>query len=66
MSWKMILGLVLLGFVAIFTIQNAEVVSIKFLIWEFSLSRVLMVPFLLGTGVIIGWLLGTLSRRRSP
>lgn len=49
-----LLALVLL--IVLFTVQNAAVVTINFLFWEFSVSRALMIFFVLIIGIIIGWL----------
>lgn len=62
MNGKLLAGLVLMIAVVIFTLQNTEIVSIRFLIWQVSLSRALMLFVLLGVGIIIGWLAGSLRR----
>lgn len=49
------LSLLLLVLFAIFTVQNAAVVTIHFLFWKFSVSRVLMIIFVLVLGILIGW-----------
>ena len=55
MRTKLIIGGILLLLIIIFIVQNTEVVSIKFLFWELSLSRVLMVFLVFLTGGILGW-----------
>lgn len=52
---KLGLGLVLLIAVAIFSIQNAAVVDVKFLIWKFTASLALVILATLAAGVICGW-----------
>lgn len=52
---------------AAFVFQNTGVVSIRFLLWEFSLSRVLLLLGAFGVGliagVVVGWeLLGKKKR----
>lgn len=42
---------------ALFIVQNITPVEIRFLFWQLSMSRALMMLFLLLTGMIIGWLL---------
>lgn len=37
--------------------QNAGAVTIRFLVWEFSMSLALLLPLVLATGILIGWLL---------
>ena len=61
MKFKLWLSFILLLLVVIFTLQNTEVVTIKFLIWEFALSRALMIFLLLGIGVLIGTFLGSVK-----
>ena len=58
MKFRLSLSIVLLLFVVIFTLQNTEVVTIKFLIWEFALSRALMIFLLLGIGILVGSFMG--------
>lgn len=55
MSLKLYTGLSLLILVVIFTIQNAEMVQINFLIWDFSISRALMIFLVLSIGILVGW-----------
>jgi len=56
MNLKLYLGLALLLLIVIFTVQNAAVVTINFLIWKFSVSRALMIFFVLAIGILIGWI----------
>ncbi|PWK19058.1 LapA family protein [Xanthomarina spongicola] len=57
MNAKSILAIILILLVVIFTIQNTEVVTIKFLMFDISMSRVLVILgcFLIGfiSGVLI-------------
>ena len=57
MEIKWVLGIILSGIVVIFVVQNVEVVQINFLFWSFSMSRALLLFFVLITGVLIGWLI---------
>lgn len=57
MSSKLILILVLTGFVVLFIIQNVAMVEIQFLFWSLQMSRALMMFVLLAIGIIIGWFL---------
>jgi len=59
MKTKLGLAMALLLGVVIFTLQNTEMISIRFLFWQFSLSRALMLFLVLGIGVLLGFLLGT-------
>ncbi len=59
MKTKLSLVMVLLLAVIIFTLQNTEMISIRFLFWDFSLSRALMLFLVLAIGILLGFLLGT-------
>ena len=58
-----IIFLVLIGTVIIFVIQNIQVVEVKFLLWQVSMSRALMLFATFGMGLVGGWLL-TLPKAR--
>jgi len=66
MGWKGYVGLGLLLLVVIFIAQNAAVVTVRFLFWQFTVSRALMVLFVLLAGVGVGLALPGLLRRRHP
>lgn len=54
---KMIyVGIVLLSVVVIFIVQNMVAVDIRFLFWKISMSRSLMIFFVLAIGIAIGWI----------
>ncbi len=55
MSLKLYTGLSLLILVVIFTIQNVEIVQINFLMWNFSISRALMIFLVFSIGTLVGW-----------
>jgi putative membrane protein len=57
MNFKLILTLILAGFAVLFIVQNVVVVEFRFLFWILSMSRSLLMFFLLAIGVTIGWLL---------
>ena len=65
MKIKLVFGLILVGLLATVALQNAEIVTVKFLIWQFSLPRALMILGSMGIGLIAGLLFGTFSRGRS-
>lgn len=52
---KLIVGLVLLALLLVFIIQNAAIVELRFLFWKLSMSRSLVILFVLLIGLIIGW-----------
>jgi len=53
------------GLVVIFMIQNATVVELRFLFWSLSMSRALLMFFLLAIGIVVGWTLHSLSAHKS-
>lgn len=52
---KLFILIALISLAAIFVVQNAEVVELRFLLWKIGMSRALMFVFLLLIGFIIGW-----------
>ncbi len=56
-------GLGLLILVVLFTLQNTETVPISFLLWEFRVSRVLMILMIFVVGVLAGISFNYLKRR---
>ena len=65
MKIKLIFGLILLGLVVVVALQNAEIVTVNFLVWQFSLPRALMILASMVVGLIAGLLFGTFSHGRS-
>lgn len=59
MNFKLILSLVIAGFVLIFVFQNTAVVTIQFLFWSVSMSRSLLILVFVAIGVVIGWILNS-------
>jgi len=57
MNYKMGLIAILVFFALVFVAQNIDVVTVKFLFWELSMSRAVLLFFSLLVGFIIGWLL---------
>jgi uncharacterized integral membrane protein len=57
MHIKLVFSLILAGLAVLFVIQNVAVVEISFMIWTVSMSRSLLIFFLLAIGIIIGWLM---------
>jgi putative membrane protein len=56
MNFKMGLVAILAIFALIFVAQNIEIVTVRFLLWEISMSRAVLLFFPLLIGFIIGWL----------
>ena len=40
----------------IFVVQNTELVAVRFLMWDLSMSRALMFILVFGLGFLAGWL----------
>lgn len=57
MNYRLLISALLGGLVAVFIVQNVEVVEVRFLFWTFAMSRALLLFFFLAAGVIVGWLL---------
>ncbi len=64
MNYKLIGLLALMALVVLFVVQNTGVVQIRFLVWTLSMSRVLVILFVLVIGVVIGWLWHGRANRR--
>lgn len=61
---KVVFGLILIGLVVIFSIQNADVVLVHFLTWNFTISLALLVFIVLAFGLLSGWLMQSLFLRK--
>ncbi|MBA4396838.1 MAG: DUF1049 domain-containing protein [Syntrophus sp. (in: bacteria)] len=57
MSFKLILVLIMAGLAVIFITQNVAAVDVTFLFWSLSLSRALLIFFVLMIGFVLGWFL---------
>ena len=62
MKAKLVAGLLLLLVGIVFTLQNAEVVSVRFLFWGFSMSRVILLFLVFVAGAGAGWALCSYTR----
>lgn len=62
MSTKLTAGIILLGIIVVFTIQNSAVVELRFLFWTLSMSRALMIYAVLAAGMAVGWILCSWSQ----
>lgn len=58
----LIVGLVVL--VVVFTLQNTQVVEVRWLFWKLSMSRVLLIFLLLVIGALLGWMAHGLHQRK--
>ncbi len=63
MKFKTIMAIIFAIIVVIFSLQNAAVTQVKFLFWELSMSRVLVILGSFAIGVLVG-ILVSLKRPR--
>jgi len=61
LSW--IVAIVLMVFVAVFSVQNAEPITVRFLAWQFTISAALIILLAAILGGLIGLAVAGLSRR---
>lgn len=61
LSW--IFVILLLVIVAIFSVQNADPVTVRFLRWEITMSAALVIQIAALLGGVVGLAVGALSRR---
>jgi uncharacterized integral membrane protein len=60
LSWLFVI--LLLVFVAVFSVQNAAVVTVRFLGWEVALSAALVIQLAALLGALVGLMVGYWSR----
>lgn len=65
MKFKTILAILFAAIVVVFSLQNAAVTEVKFLIWKLSMSRVLIILGSFGLGVVVG-ILVSMKRKLLP
>ncbi|HVU35091.1 MAG TPA: LapA family protein [Opitutaceae bacterium] len=63
LSWLFVIAL--LVFVAVFSVQNAEPITVRFLTWQFAMSAALVIQVAALLGAIVGLGCGAWSRRSS-
>lgn len=61
MSPKKIALIVLGTLLLIVLLQNTQVVSVRFLFWKLSMSRIILLPLFMLIGFIIGFFVGKKS-----
>jgi len=64
MRVRSVVILVLLLLFLVVVVQNTEVVSVRVLFWDLTMSRIILLAISLAVGVIVGFLLGRPWRRR--
>ena len=62
---KLAVGIALAAVVILFTLQNLDVVEVRFVVWKLELSRALMIFAILVAGILIGWFISGWFRIRS-
>ena len=60
---KLAVTIILVGFVVLFAVQNAEVLQVNILLWTIEARRVVILFGVLGIGVLIGWIAHSLGRK---
>lgn len=65
MRFKTILTLIPVLLFLIFVLQNMRIVEVKFLFWTVSMSRALMLLGTLVIGLATGWVIKSLSFKKS-
>ena len=57
MKFRTLVGLFFAAIIVVFSLQNAEVIDVKFFFWKISISRVLVILGSFGIGLLVGILL---------
>lgn len=60
---RLVAGMVLLILVVILTLQNAEIIFVRFLFYQFSMSKALLIFIVFSVGLIVGWFLRSWGAR---
>lgn len=63
LSWLFVILLLLL--VSLFSVQNAELITVRFMVWQFQMSAALVIQIAAVLGAMVGLLVGALSGRKS-
>ena len=66
MNLKFLFVLFLLMLVALFSVQNAEMITVRFLHWQFAMSQALVIMVAATCGGLAGVIAGALTARRKP
>lgn len=62
MNVRHVLGIGALILLLVFVLQNMEVVTVEFLIWDLQASRIIIYLTIFLIGLFIGWLIKSLRR----
>jgi uncharacterized integral membrane protein len=66
MKLKLLFVLVLMLLVAVFSVQNAGVITVSFLRWHFAISEALVILLAAFFGALGGLIVGAVAGRRRP
>ena len=64
MKAKTIIAVILITISIILLIQNFNVVTLRFLFWKISMSRVIFIPLVLIIGFILGYLFAKTKKKK--
>ncbi len=65
MKVKIILVLVLVVLLGALFVQNTQIVTYRVYFWTISMSQMILVPIVAAVGFLIGYVLGTLRRKKT-
>ena len=65
MNLKIIIALVLILLLGVIIVQNTQVVTLKLLFWEITLSRIILIALTLLIGFVIGYIVAKMSDTRT-
>jgi uncharacterized integral membrane protein len=63
-NFKLSLGILGITLVIIFSLQNAELLTVNFLFWSFELRRAIVLFLVLFVGFATGWIFHGWPRRK--
>ena len=64
MKPKIIILLVIIALALVIIIQNTQVVTYRLFIWKISISQIILLPFAVLTGFVIGFIVAKLTESR--
>ncbi len=64
MKPKIIVIIVLIVLFLVIMIQNTEVVDFQLFLWKMSMSRIIMISFMILIGFVLGYLVARLEKSR--
>jgi uncharacterized integral membrane protein len=65
MKVKIVLVLVLVVLLGALFVQNTQIVTYRVYFWTISMSQMILVPIVAAVGFLIGYVLGTLRRKKT-